>query len=154
MLCASNAHPQPRERKRTQGVHGISTRKVYPPHRLPGMVVRSYRTFSPLPASPRRKWVAPNPPLWKRAVIFCDPFYAAELLRQLHPLGGAVRCVVRTFLPFSDFHRKKGGRAVCSSIFIAVFTGQFRFVTILCASSALILCLKMWSEFSGHSVLA
>ena len=33
-----------------QGVRGISTRKVYPPRQLPAVIVRSYRTFSPLPA--------------------------------------------------------------------------------------------------------
>jgi hypothetical protein len=34
-----------------QGVHGISTRKVYPPQQLPALVVRSYHTFSPLPVT-------------------------------------------------------------------------------------------------------
>lgn len=33
-----------------QGVRGISTRKVYPSRQLPAGIVRSYRTFSPLPA--------------------------------------------------------------------------------------------------------
>ncbi len=69
-----------------QGVRGISTRKVYPFRQLPVGIVRSYRTFSPLSAS------------W-RTVIFCDTFYAPELLRELHPLGGAALCVVQTFLP-------------------------------------------------------
>ena len=73
---------------RTQGILGIATRKVYPSCLLPGRSVRSYRTFSPLP---RRG----------RAVIFCDTFYAAPSRRkaQLRRLGGAVLCVVRTFLP-------------------------------------------------------
>ena len=44
-----------------QGVHGISTRKVYPPHELLRPAVRSYRTFSPLPRT-------------VGAVVFCDPF--------------------------------------------------------------------------------
>lgn len=34
-----------------------------------------------------------------REVIFCDTFYASELLRKLRLLGGAVLYVVRTFLP-------------------------------------------------------
>lgn len=50
----------------SQGVHGISTRKVYPPQRLPAAVVRSYHTFSPLPRSENQN----------AAVIFCDTFYA------------------------------------------------------------------------------
>lgn len=33
-----------------QGVRGISTRKVYPSPELLREIVRSYRTFSPLPA--------------------------------------------------------------------------------------------------------
>ena len=44
---------------RRRGLHGISTREVYPRHRLPAGVVRSYRTFSPLPRH-------------VGAVIFCD----------------------------------------------------------------------------------
>lgn len=47
-----------------QGVHGISTRKVYPPRQLPAPVVRSYHTFSPLPQAENRH----------AAVIFCDTF--------------------------------------------------------------------------------
>jgi len=35
--------------KQTAGLHGISTRGVYPCHLLPKSSVRSYRTFSPLP---------------------------------------------------------------------------------------------------------
>jgi len=117
-----------------QGVRGISTRKVYPYCRLPGSIVRSYRTFSPLP---RPKGVA---------VIFCDTFYVflPKPGEKLRPLGGAALCVVRTFLPASDGSsnvvgfwgkndlikmyirpkteytlkrrsKSKGGRAVCSS---------------------------------------
>ena len=33
------------------------------------------------------------------AVIFCDTFFTSELLRKFRLLGGAVLCVVRTFLP-------------------------------------------------------
>ena len=39
-----------REQRMEQGVHGISTRKVYPSPELLREIVRSYRTFSPLPA--------------------------------------------------------------------------------------------------------
>ena len=45
--------------KENWNVRGISTHKVYPPSQLLGNVVRSYRTFSPLPRL-------------LRAVIFCD----------------------------------------------------------------------------------
>lgn len=49
LLYASNTHPIHPKADQTQGVHGISTRKVYPPRSLPTDIVRSYRTFSPLP---------------------------------------------------------------------------------------------------------
>lgn len=55
------SHPHPETGR--QGLFGISTRKVYPPHVLLRGAVRFYRTFSPLP--------------WSfKAVIFCDTLYA------------------------------------------------------------------------------
>jgi hypothetical protein len=86
-----------REQRMEQGVHGISTRKVYPFPELLRESVRSYRTFSPLPPSevrgarklnknsllnflgsltshPSPLTLTPLTP--EEAVIFCDPFYA------------------------------------------------------------------------------
>lgn len=71
----------------TQGVHGISTRKVYPRPGLHRKAVRSYRTFSPLPR--------PGP-----GRLFSVTLSVPRQLPESHRLGGAVLCVVRTFLPF------------------------------------------------------
>lgn len=78
---ASNAAPE----TRAPGVHGISTREVYPPPDLRRDAVRSYRTFSPLPRKTRRLFSV------TRAVFRLSP--------EPHLLGGTVLCVVRTFLP-------------------------------------------------------
>lgn len=56
-------------RSGAQGVHGISTREVYPPSGLRRSAVRSYRTFSPLPQALRPE-----------AVIFCDPICASTVV--------------------------------------------------------------------------
>ena len=100
--------------RRMQGVCGISTRKVYPRTDLHRYAVRSYRTFSPL----SRRNVG--------TVIFCDPVCAPVPITRKpepHPLGGAVLCVVRTFLPIPiPKCWETGGRAVCS-FFIPIIDG-------------------------------
>ena len=78
---ASNAAPE----TRAPGVHGISTREVYPPPDLHRDAVRSYRTFSPLPRYTRR--------------LFSVTLAVSRLSPESHLLGGTVLCVVRTFLP-------------------------------------------------------
>lgn len=62
------------------GVHDISTRKVYPPSRLLGNAVRSYRTFSPLSRV-------------LGTVIFCDTL-CAPAFAGAPPVRwcGALRC--------------------------------------------------------------
>ncbi len=109
-----------------QSVHGISTRKVYPSRLLPAGIVRSYRTFSPLPAKARSaKAGLPNQRTCRRRVYptndqptavasagkptktlattgsyFLRHFLClADFSARLRRLGGAVLCVVRTFLP-------------------------------------------------------
>ena len=51
--------------KAIRGVHGISTHKVYPRSLLPDPGVRSYRTFSPLPAFAKAS---------AGGIAFCDTF--------------------------------------------------------------------------------
>ncbi len=91
-----------REQRMEQGVHGISTRKVYPFPELLRESVRSYRTFSPLqphPGPPQRGGVG-----LKLFSATLSMLSFSRLLggRELHPLGGAALYVVRTFLPASD----------------------------------------------------
>ena len=73
-----------------QGVHGISTRKVYPFRKLPIGIVRSYHTFSPLP---RLKKMSRGGYFLRHYLCFLTE------ARKLRRLDGAVLCVVRTFLP-------------------------------------------------------
>ena len=64
---------------------GISARKVYPPAVLPQRDVGSYPTFSPLSASGGR--------------LFSVALSVSFIAERPHPLGGALLCAVRTFLP-------------------------------------------------------
>jgi len=94
-----------------QGVHGISTRKVYPSRQLPAGIVRSYRTFSPLPAFAKATAGKPTNDLattgsYSLRHFLCPP----TKVKELHQLGGAVLCVVRTFLPE---RRQSGLRFSC-----------------------------------------
>ena len=79
------------------GIHGISTHKVYPHDLLPGHVVCSYHTFSPLPRQ-------------NQGGNFLWHFLSRNYF-QSHPLDGVVLYVVRTFLTFFKRMRDK---AVCS----------------------------------------
>ena len=97
-----------------QGVHGISTRKVYPPGRLPAPVVRSYRTFSPLPRPENRH----------AAVIFCDTFCT-------QPFGGAPSVRRCGALCCPDFPPRKATERSAVVFLVVKFSIGLNFVWIL-----------------------
>gem|GEM_PF-3448307 len=68
------------------GLHGLSVREVYPPCRLPGKAMGSYPTLFTLTSGLRRR-------RYRLCGTFCPDFHRS------FPLGSAVPCTVRTFLP-------------------------------------------------------
>jgi hypothetical protein len=84
-----SAYPQASDEQPSNAcLLGISSRKVYPQLPSPIIIVRSYRTFSPLP-------FAKQP-----AVIFCGTVCILSFQKEPHPLDGALLYAVRTFLYF------------------------------------------------------
>ena len=76
---------------------GLATPEVYPAGVVTQPLVRSYRTFSPLPL---------------RAVIFCGTGCPGPI-GQSYPLGSRAPCVARTFLPARICVGRGGGVAHC-----------------------------------------
>ena len=90
---SSDLPESPTERAAPSPLFGLAPRGVYPAGRIAPAAVRSYRTFSPLPAGNGRRY------------IFCGTIRKARLIGPSRPLAGTLPCGDRTFLPLfrSDY---------------------------------------------------
>jgi len=106
------------ERAAPRPLFGLAPHGVYPANRITAIAVRSYRTFSPLPARNRLH----NP---RRAVLFSVALSVKLALSESpRPLAGMLPYGDRTFLPANPAKDQRGDRPSGKPVLILSEVGR------------------------------